>query len=330
MKNNIKFLLKITVVLVLAVCLVVGASFVYKSGPTYEGTYSGIEKYDNVPSDIDFANFGPSYGMNCFNYETIQEKGKTGFNFSLTMQDLYHDYALYKTYEENFSDGAIVAVPLSYFSFCSSTTSPTGNRYYKMLDRAYIKEYTLEKEVSTKYMPAYGNGKSLVRDLTNDFLNAIIKKSVATDSDKPKEEAKTEQSEKIAKLEKDSKSRVLTIENGNLKTLSNHIPANEEILVNWISEMQAKGLKPVLLLTPYWHDYAHGFDEELLNTGYTAPVSRVIEKTGVDYIDFCSEEYSEYINTPEYFTNCDHVSKEGSKAFMKLYVNWLEEKGWIK
>lgn len=329
MKNNIKFLIKISVVFILAMCILLVASSVYKNGLTYQGSYSGIEKFESVPDGIEFANFGPSYGMSCFNYEDIESMGKTCFNFSLTMQDIYHDYAIYKKYEEKFSDGAVVAIPLSYFSFCSDTKEPSGNRYYKIIDREYIKDYTPENEVSTKIIPVYGKGSSLVRDLLNDTLDSIMKKSVNKDKDEDIEVNNEEESD-VVKLHDDSKTRVLTIENGNLKAYADHISVNEEILVNWIEEMKEKGLKPVLLLTPYWYEYAYGFDEELLKKSYNDPVSRVIKKTGVDYINFCGEEYDEYIHTPENFNNCDHVSKEGSKEFMKLYLNYLVENELIK
>lgn len=328
MKNNIKFLIKILAVFVLAVCIVLGASAIYKKGLTYKGTYSGIDKYENVPDNIEYANFGPSYGMNCFNYDTIEARDKIGFNFALTMQDLYHDYALYKTFEDNFKDGAVVAIPLSYFSFCSDTDAPTGNRYYKLLDRGYIKGYTMEKEVATKYLPAYGKGAALIRDLTNDLLNSIMKKSQETPDEESTETTETSAEEN--ELKSDSLVRVMTIENGNLKPFEGHISVNEEILVNWICEMQEKGLKPILLLTPYWHEYANGFDAELLKISYNDPVARVVEKTGVDYINFCGEEYDGYIRTPEYFNNCDHISKKGSKEFMKLYVDYLTQKGLLK
>lgn len=328
MKNNIRFLIKILVVFVLVLSILIGTSAIYKNGLTYKGTYSGIEKYENVPSDIEFANFGPSYGMNCFKYDTVEAMGKTGFNFSLTMQDLYHDYAIYKTFKDNFKEGAVVAIPLSYFSFCSDTSAPTGNRYYKLLDREYIKGYTLEKEVSAKYIPVYGKGVSLIRDMTNDLFISIMKKSeeaLETETDET-----SEMSAEDEELKKDSSVRIMTIENGNLKVYADHIAINEEILVNWIEEMKEAGLIPVLMLTPYWHDYAYGFDEELLDISYNDPVARVVGKTGVDYINFCGEEYYEYIHTAKNFSNCDHVSKEGGKAFMKLYIDYLAQKGLLK
>ena len=287
-----------------------------------------MDKYNHMPDRIDFANFGPSYGMNCFHYEVIEAMSKNGFNFSLSMQDLYHDYALYKTYEESFDDGAIVAITLSYFSFCSDTEAPTGNRYYKILDRAYIKDYTIEKEVSTRFFPIYGQGGSLVRDLTNDLLNRIMKKSVTT-SDR-ETVVTTELAAEEEELKADSKTCIISIENGNLKVFGDQIDINETILVNWIKEMKEKGLRPILVLTPYWHDYAYGFDEALLKASYYDPVSNVIQKTGVDYIDFCGAEYDEFIHTPRYFNNCDHVSMEGSVEFMSLYVKCLEERGFLE
>ena len=329
MKKNVVFILKIAVVLVLVVGILLATSALYRKGLTYVGTYAGMAKFDDVPESIDYANFGPSYGMNCFRYDTIEAKGKTAFNFSLTMQDLYHDHALYKTYEDRFSDGAVIAIPLSYFSFCSDTEAPSSNRYYKLLDRSYIKGYTLENEISTKYVPVYGKGSSLIRDVTNDLLNSIMKKSVQTAEAENERDAAKDQPPEEAELKADSVSCIVNIETGNLKAFADQIGTNEAILIDWIKEMQAKGLRPVLLLTPYWHDYAFGFDEALLKTGYHDPVARVVEQTGVDYVDFCGEAYDEFIHTPRYFNNCDHVSEEGSEEFMKLYVQYLTEKGWI-
>ncbi|MBR4578606.1 MAG: hypothetical protein IKO22_03215 [Oscillospiraceae bacterium] len=325
MKKNLIFLLKLVTVCILVTAILLSLSAVYKHGLTYQGSNSGMSKYDSVPDQIEYANFGPSYGMKCFRYAPLEAMGKTCFNFSLTMQDLYHDYALYKTYEEHFKNGAVVAIPLSYFSFCSDITAPSGNRYYRILDRKYIKDYTLEKEISAKYIPIYGNGGDLIRDLTNELLDSIMKKYTAA-PDTGSAEAAEDHMEEVS-LKADSETRVFTIETGNLIPYSDHIEAYETILIRWIEEMAAKGLKPVLLLTPYWHDYAFGFDEALLKTGYHDPVERVIRETGVDYVDFCSEKYAEFIHTPRYFSNCDHVSLEGSEEFMRLYMEYLKEKG---
>ena len=335
MKNNIKFLIKFAITVCLALCLLSVVNFLYTNGETYNGTYAGIEKFDNVPTDIQFANFGPSYGMNCFGeYADWEEKGRTCFNFSLTMQDFHHDYHMYKKYKNNFAEGAIVAVPVSYFSFCSNADENSSSRYYKILDKSAIRGYSFESYISANYMPVYGKGSSFVRDLVNDTLNSILMKSSGTSSDETADENSAEQNidteKSHKKLSDDSKARVLTVESGNLKPYASYIEENEEILIKWIEEMKSDGITPVLMLTPYYHEYANGFDKELLDKGFNEPMKRVLDKTDVRYINFNSEEYNEYINTPEYFINCDHISKKGSSALFVLYEEYLKKVGLIK
>lgn len=316
MKIKLKFFLKFALVIVLALCILFPISILYQRGDTYNGTYAGIKKFEDVPQEIEFANFGPSYGMNCFDYAKLDEQGKTCFNFALTMQDLYHDYEIYKKYQDNFKEGAVVAITVSYFSFCSDNDAASSARYYKILDSDSIKGYTLENDISAKFLPVYGKGNALIRDITNDMLNEIMSNSV--------ESNEVEEGNKALELENDSKVRVLTIENGNLKPYGKYVEENEDLLVNWIKEMKDNGLNPVLVLTPYWENYANGFDKELLKNNYSDPISRVVEKTDVPYVNFNLPEYQEYTTTPEYFNNCDHVSKKGGVAFMELFVEYLK------
>ena len=323
MKKNIIFLSKIAIALALAIALLIPINLLYTYGETYGGTYAGMDKYENVPTGIEYANFGPSYGMNCFDYETLTAEGKTCFNFSLTMQDLYHDYEIYKAYEDHFAEGAVVAITVSYFSFCSETDSPSSARYYKILGKDAIKGYTLENDLSAKFFPVYGKGSSLIRDLTNDLLDSIMKKSIDTSNEPSAEDNAADTDSRTDELKKDSAVRVMTIESGNLTPYTDYIAENAAILEAWIKDMQDKGLKPVIVLTPYWTDYANGFNAELLERGFTAPLAEVVERTGVAYENFNTEQYTAYITNPSYFSNCDHVSKAGGKAFMELFLKCL-------
>lgn len=321
MKNNVKFILKVFLVAILALSLLFAVSEFYKNGETYQGTYMGIEKFESVPDKIDYANFGPSYGMSCFDYNAVELNGKVGFNFSLTMQDLYHDYAIYKTYEDNFNDDAIIAITLSYFSFCSDFQAPSGTRYYKILQKKYIKDYTFEKHISARYFPAYGNGNTILKDVFKKMLQLLKSEDATTTGETVSNNTMSE-----AELCSDSIESAVSIEDGRLKKYANNINLMEEVLVQWIEQMQKKGLKPILVLTPYWHEYANGFDEKILEESYIDPVERTIKKTGVDYVNFCSTDYDEYIHTPEFFSNCDHVSEKGAKAFMELYIDYIKKK----
>lgn len=326
MKVYLKFLVKFTAVICLTFCLLSLFNKLYINGKTYKGTYTGIEKFEDVPENITFANFGPSYGMNCFQYDEFERNGVC-FNFSLTMQDFYHDYALYKKYENNFAKGAIIAIPVSYFSFCSATDNNSSTRYYKLLESDFIKGYTLDKYISCNYIPVYGQGSSLLRDCTTDYLNSIMNDAINDDAEASVDENKLS---KALDLHEDSKTRVMTIENGYLKSNVKYIEQNKNILMKWIEEMKERGFTPILVLTPYYYEYAYGFDEKLLDNGYNQPLNDVIEKTNVLYLNFNSEKYHNYINTTEYFSNCDHVSSAGAREFMELYTQYLIEKGFLE
>ena len=322
MKNNIMFFVKFAVAALLVLAILFGINYLYIGGETYAGTYSGMEKFENVPENIRYANFGPSYGMSCFRYDEFEEENVC-FNFGLTMQDAYHDFALLKNYEDHLSDDAVVAIPVSYFSFCSNASAPSSSRYYKILKKENIKGYTVENYVSSNYLPVYGKGSSFVRDFTNDAMNAIIKKGMTTKTEEEPEEKSVE----AEKLSADSKSRVVVIESGNLSVYQNYIEENENYVVEMIEYVKSKGMTPVMVLTPYWYEYTEGFDKELLTKGFYEPVERIIEKTGVVYMDCNSGDFEDYIHTPEYFNNCDHVSKKGGLEFVRRYMKFLENQG---
>ncbi|MBE6598770.1 MAG: hypothetical protein E7638_04955 [Ruminococcaceae bacterium] len=322
MKENIKFIAKLVLVVVLSFAVLYPINLLYKGGQTYGGTFAGMDKFDKVPTEIEYANFGPSYGMNCFDYESLEAEGKTCFNFALTMQSIYHDYEVYKAYKDHFSEGAIVAVPLSYFSFTQNLSAVSSARYYKILDKDAIKGYTPENDFSAKYMPVYGKGSSLIRDLVDGLLDDIMLSTVESDEESPNT---TVEASRETELKNDSNVRVRNVVSGNFEAFDEYIAETEEILVNWLEDMKEAGLRPVLVLTPYWIDYAKGFETEALAHAYTEPMQRVVEKTGIPYIDFNSDEYIDYITTPDYFNNCDHVSPEGGKAFMELFTAYVNE-----
>lgn len=324
MSQNVKFFLKMLLVIVLVVAILLPLNMLYIRGATYSGAQSGMEKFENVPEHIEFANFGPSYGMSCFNYDALKENGETCFNFSLSMQDIYHDYSLYQTYADNFKPGAVVAITVSYFSFCSNNDAPSAIRYYKILENSAIKGYTFENDFSANYLPVYGKGSALLRDLLNDFLNSVMRIS-ATDQKIPQDESTL-----ASELDSDSAVGIMSITNGNLNIYQNYIQENEDLLVQWIEEMQQAGLKPVLVQTPYWHTYASGFDKELLSKCYVQPLNRVMQKTNVPLLDFTTEAHADYNQTPEYFNNCDHVSPKGAVEFMDRYLSEIKQLGLLK
>ncbi len=329
MKENIKFVGKMLVVIALVLVILYPINLLYKSGLTYQGSNEGIDEFANIPMEIEYANFGPSIGMNCFDYSALEAEGKTCFNFALSMQNLYHDYEIYKEYADHLAPGAVVALPLTNISFCFNLNGDSSPRYYKILGSDAIKGYTLENDVSAKYVPVYGKGSSLIRDVLSGALDRvmvnIVKRSETSDETAAGENATPDWA---TVLKRDSAAQVVSLTNGNMLAYESCIAEAEEILTNWIKEMQAAGLRPVVVIAPLWPDLVTGFEPEIFHRCYTEPLRRVLEATGVpcmDFTDFENQAYLDYCNTPEYFSNSNHVSDAGAAAFMELYVEYVNE-----
>ena len=314
MKSNIKFVLKIFLTLCVAIAILSVGNHLFSSSSTYHG----ISAYKNMPDKIELANFGPSYGMSCFEYSDYQKDGIGCFNFALSGQELHHDYGLYQTYKDKISDDATVAIALSYFCFTNNTTEDSASRYYRILDPEYINGFSAENWFYANCMPVYGQGGALTR-------NMLLSKISVIKTDENAENAELSLKEKLSS---DSKDRLIKVENQYFLPNQEYIEENEKLLIKWIKEMQEKGCTPILVLTPYYTDYANIFNGELFDKCFTEPLNRVLEETGVRYVDF-NKEYEYYTQTPEFFSNCDHVSKAGRIEFMKLYSEYLKENNLI-
>ena len=316
MKANIKFILKIFLTLCIAVAILSVGNKLYSNSSTYQG----VSAYKNMPDKIELANFGPSYGKSCFDYSDYKKDNIGCFNFSLSGQELNHDYGLYKTYEDKISDDATVAIAISYFCFTNDNIADSPSRYYRILNSEYINGFSAENWFYANCMPVYGQGGALTR-------NILLSKISVIKADGKDESAKKESLKE--KLSTDSKDRIIKVTNQYYIPNEKYIETNEQLLIKWVNELKERGCTPILVLTPYYTDYANGFSGEQFDKCFTQPLNRVIEATGVTYVDF-NKEYEYYTHETEFFSNCDHVSKEGKAEFMKLYSEYLKENNLLK
>ncbi len=311
MKDNIKFILKIALTLCIALAILYVGNRLFSTSSTYHG----ISAYKNMPEKIELTNFGPSYGMSCFEYSDFEKQGINCFNFALSGQEINHDYALYQTYKDRISDDATVAIALSYFVFCNDPTEDSPSRYYRVLEPEYINGFTPENWFYANYMPVYGQGGALTRNLLLGKIS-VIKSDEGDEA--------TAQLSINEKLSQDSKDRIIKVTNQYYIPNEKYVETNEKLLVKWIKELKERGCTPILVLTPYYTDYATGFSGETFDKCFTQPLNRVLEETGVRYVDF-NKEYEYYTHNTEFFSNCDHVSKAGRIEFMKLYTEYLKK-----
>ncbi len=105
-----------------------------------------------------------------------------------------------------------------------------------------------------------------------------------------------------------------------------NMEANTELLIEMIRFCKEHGFRPVLLTVPVYHALREDFSEEELRLYYYSNIDRVVEKTGIPYIDYSVDEA--FIYDTSYYGNSDHMSAAGSNAFYRAFREDLEELGY--
>ncbi len=126
-----------------------------------------INLFNFIPDEIQIANFGSSHGQCAFDWNPLSnERGFQTFNFALTSQSFEYDYALLNMHKDDFAEGSIVFIPVSYFSFNREATDPNdieaiSIRYYRLLSPRYNPDYSLYKDLVAVRFPVLSAGEEL-------------------------------------------------------------------------------------------------------------------------------------------------------------------------
>lgn len=273
------------------------------------------KKFQSIPPFITVCNFGSSHGRYGFNYEDVV--GEDCFNFGLVSQSLSYDRRLFDCYEGNIAKGAVLFIPVSYFSFYGGEEQSTdgfeekNKRYYKILPTSMIKNYDKKTDIYTNYFP------SLATDASN-----LIKVLLGMSYD-PNDEYWSQVSTDIdltADVEAAYKRHLIK---NKLDESGNRIVNQEELdsLKYIINSCKEKGVIPVLLTMPYLQEYTDEIKKncpEFFGEFYSL-INEISEETGVAYYDYAFD--NRFINNYAWFANGDHLNKEGARHFTNILMD---------
>lgn len=270
------------------------------------------DKFSAIPETIQICNFGSSHGRDGFNYENIESEYNC-FNFGLSSQTLSYDYRLFQYYGDHIVAGTIVFIPISYFSlFGTDETSrdeffAKNKRYYSILPASLIKEYDYKTNLYVKYLPALATDTSnLIKALLGKPENAFEQLGVEDISIHAKYRFESHVGDNKMFYDGDG----------------HRIENQEEIgaLYALIKECQKKGAVPILITTPYLHEYTDIIKENTPDfyDQFYSIIDRVVRDTGAEYYDYAFDERfaSEY----SWFLNSDHLNKEGARNFTNIVM----------
>ena len=306
------FLKKIAIATVIVVFITEGLNLIY-----IRYAYYGNEtyKFSSVPQNIMICNFGSSHGQKSFNYEDIEDI--SCFNFGLSSQTPSYDYRILENYEDNITEGAVVFIPISYFTFygcdeCEEENFLAKNRrYYRFLPPEAIKLYDMKTDVYISYFPMLCEGDRLIKKLVG--------------ADETFEEEWNRSSLDIDINEDAHFAAYRHLITGKLDSNGVRIVNESEILAveKIIIMCQNMECRPVLITTPYLQEYTDAIVEldPYFYDDFYRIIKEIQQKTGVEYYDYAFDK--RFNNCPELFMNSDHLNKEGARVFTNVVIEEL-------
>lgn len=358
------FILKLFAAVISVVLLLSFINGLYIKGYYYRDTYGETEKMKDVPYGIKMVNTGTSHGLASFHYPKEYENT---YNLALSGEDIYHDFQTLKQFSNHFEKGCIVAIPVSYFSFCMSTEEPSQKRYYTYLDKEKIRDFTYETLLSAKYLPVLKSGEYIIKDLINDQEMDIGAQMMADRENVPEEDVVYNASNQNANSVSDETQNTntptvsedetdadvlktvygLSAEERNRKNeyLASHAAGRVE---SWRSGYMINGRIYINKNTEILKEmvnfcYEQGFRPLLVTTPiYTALNEEFTEEElDICYFDNMKKVQKEtgvpYLElshdselsfTPDYFDNSDHLNRYGAVAFWEKYITFLKQVGY--
>lgn len=160
-----KFIVKSVLAICITFCCLFYLDMMYEQ--KVSTGMSEVNVFNFVPHNIQLANTGSSHGQCAFNWDTLaNERGYETFNFALTSQSFLYDYSLINMHKDDFADGSILFIPISYFSFNEEATDPADQeaisvRYYRILSPRYNPDYSLYKDLVTVRFPILSAGDEI-------------------------------------------------------------------------------------------------------------------------------------------------------------------------
>lgn len=308
-----KFLGKLFIYITLCILVLLLFNHLYVH-TNYWKAENNINKFINVPYDIQLCNLGNSHGNYGFKYDDNIYNIKA-WNFAMDSQSYFYDYLMLQKYEKHLRKNAIVLIPISYCGISRRPDySPIKKRYYRIFSRTELEKWSffefmiyeklpiitasnnkfrIFRDISTEQMNPYYNREKFLND--DDLYSYCIKRY--EDWNKPYDEQGIEGYQK------------------------NMTEVSKIVDFCYIHE-----LTPVLISTPitdvlnqiyYEKDPAFFIKFEQFSQDLCKKYSNL------SYYDYSRDEHFSCNHT--YFTDGDHLNNKGAEAFTNNVLKRLKE-----
>lgn len=282
-----KFMIRISLTVLGAMCLVIAADGFYrKVNPIdMDIPYDNLG-CENMPDTITYVNTGSSHGQLSFRYSVMgQEVYSEAFNFGRTSQSLVYDKMWIDYYSKHFdSNQGVAFLTVSYFSLYEDETkednfTSKNQRYYPYLDREHMRLWNWKDSL------LYGHlyYRLPILKMAEQEIGEIF--------------VKPDEGQGIVK------------DTISIPTVNS---INQKALEWMIDFFQSNNYRVVLVTTPVRPDYIEQYSQEYIEQFYS-DLHDIQDKYCIEYID-ASNWYEKRMDL---FIDEHHLSEEGAADFTK-------------
>ena len=304
-----RFLVKFLGLLLCCVLLLLVLSPIYliTLNSDYERDADLSLKFKYVPDSVDVAAFGSSHAGNGF--QAPQYHDGTLFNFYMSMQSPIMDNRLYFHFRDHLAKNAVVIIDLSYFSLYYNNTHSVDHfkRYCSFLSIGELpnwnaKLYRLFRVVDFDFNPVASFLMRKTAELTPFHTSTTSERFSA---------------EELTAIGSDLAKTFLGFSGD--QTID---PEVDQALREMLADCVAQGYRPVLVTTPYQIELNQCIPDAFLAT-FRADCARYAADYDIPYLDYSHDE--RFSRARAYFVDTDHLTSDGSAAFMQLFFQDLKQ-----
>ena len=314
-----KMLIKGFIFILIILTPLLYANYRYKN-TNYYRQLNGLGKFRVIPKGIEVLNLGNSHEQCGIIYDNNIDK--KGYNLALESQPFEYGSNILEYYSEYLDEGATVIIPISYFDWYynyeeifNSGISVYNERYYSILDKEYMMDYELQKDILYNKFPLLTAGKDMkyiFEDISWSSKSTYDADEIDIEFINYKADYKYKNwTQEVMATNQDEKEKV---KNRNIKYL--------EKTINFCYD---KGYKPVLVTSPITKQLDDKFSEEFkrdfLNNCYD-----ILKKyPKLQYFNYCG--LKAFSDSLELFVDADHLNTDGANAFSKRLFADLQKAG---
>ncbi len=268
-------------------------------------------KFYNVPYEIELGNVGSSHGLYGFKYDVVPDIST--FNFALSSQPYFYDYAVLNKYINHFKKNAIVLIPVSYFEIIGRPDySLYRKRYYRILPRKAMDYWNFKEYIYYAKLPIISAGinrNKILYDISDVELSPYHNRNMIIDEEEIFEYCYNKHKS--------------WVENDNEYINTGYVLNIQEVS-KIIDLCYENNLRPIIITLPV---------TDVLNSMYSDSFFEVFSQFYQDlsnkYPKLLCLDYSRnetFSNNHELFYDGDHLNNAGAELFTKTLISDLRDK----